>query len=121
MTSKARARRVADRIQEELAGLLIREVSDPRLSLVTITDVEVDRELAVANVYVVTDDDRRQDVLEGLARARGFLRSRLAARIPLRTFPELRFHWDPSEVNARRIEALLDELRRKEERSTDGS
>ena len=64
ITSVARARRVADRIQEELAELLIREVSDPRLSMVTVTGVDVDRELAVAKVYVVADERSEEHTSE---------------------------------------------------------
>jgi ribosome-binding factor A len=113
MTSKARAKRIGDRILEELAVVLQREVEDPRLSMVTVTGVEVDRELAYATIFVsaLGDEDRQQEVLEGLKRARGFLRSALAARIQLRTFPELRFRWDASYQRGARIEELLDQLK----------
>ncbi|MGD2162064.1 MAG: 30S ribosome-binding factor RbfA [Anaerolineales bacterium] len=113
MTSKARAKRIGDRILEELAVVLQREVEDPRLSMVTVTGVDVDRELAYATIFVsaLGDEDRQQEVLEGLKRARGFLRSALAARIQLRTFPELRFRWDASYQRGARIEELLDQLK----------
>ncbi len=112
MATKARARKIADRIQEELADILRRDVADPRLAMITITDVDVDRELAYAQVFVVAseDDERMDDVLEGLEGAQGFLRSQLAARIQLRSFPQLRFRWDASHQRGARIEELLDSL-----------
>ena len=112
MASKARARRVADRVREELAALLIEDVSDPRLKLVTITGVDVDRELAFASIYVsaIGEEDRSQEVMEGLAAAQGYLRRELANRIPMRSFPQLRFNWDTSYDRGTRIDDLLDQL-----------
>ena len=112
MATKARARKVAERIQEELADILMRNVADPRLAMITITDVDVDRELAYAQICVVAsgDDARMDDVLAGLEGAQGYLRSQLAARIQLRSFPQLRFRWDASHERGARIEELLDSL-----------
>ena len=110
MTSETRARRVADQISEELALMFQRDVADPRLSGITVTGAEVDRELAYATIYVTSPDDRDQ-VLEGLERAKGFLRSQLAKRIPLRSFPQLRFQWDYSPDRGARVDELLDQLR----------
>lgn len=112
MATKARARKVAERIQEELADILMRNVADPRLAMITITNVDVDRELAYAQIYVVAsgDDERMDEVLAGLEAAQGYLRSQLAARIQLRSFPQLRFHWDASHERGARIEELLDSL-----------
>ena len=112
MATKARARKIAERIQEELADILMRNVADPRLAMITITEVDVDRELAYAQIYVVAsgDDERMDDVLAGLEGAQGYLRSQLAARIQLRSFPQLRFRWDASHERGARIEELLDNL-----------
>ncbi len=114
--SKARARRIGDRILEELAVVLQREVDDPRLAMVTVTGADVDRELAYATIFVsaLGDEDRQDEVIEALQRAHGFLRSALAARIPLRTFPQLRFQWDASYQRGARIEELLDQLKSEE-------
>jgi ribosome-binding factor A len=114
MPSKIRLARIADRVRQELASLLIREVQDPRLQRVFVTDVRVDREMAFADVYVsaVEGVERSSDVLAGLRAAAGFLRRSLAARVELRSFPELRFHWDPTPESADRIETILGELRR---------
>lgn len=112
MVNQARARRIGDRILEELAILLQREVADPRLTMVTVTAVDVDRELAFATIYVTATgpEDRREDVLHALDGARGFLRRELAARIKLRTFPQLRFRWDASQERGARIDELLEML-----------
>lgn len=95
--------------------MLIREINDPRLNQIFVTDVHVDRELAYADVYVsaIEGTDRSGDVLSGLESASGFIRRTLAGRIELRTFPRLRFHWDPTPENADRIEKVLAELRGK--------
>lgn len=95
--------------------MLIREVNDPRLQQIFVTDVHVDRELAYADVYVsaVEGVARSKDILAGLDSASSFLRRELAARIELRTFPRLRFHWDPTPENADVIERLLAQLRAK--------
>ena len=113
MAKEERARRVANRIQEEIAVVLQREVSDPRLRLLTITDVEVDRELAFATIYVSSLDDQAgmDEVVRALEGAKGFLRSQLASRIPLRSFPQLRFRQDSSPNQGARIDELLAEIR----------
>ena len=120
MPSNIRLQRIADRIREDLSELLIREISDPRLHQVFITDAKVDRELAFADIYVsaVEGAVRSAEILEGLEHASGFLRRALASHIELRTFPRLRFHWDPTPEHAEHIEHLLAEIR-KNERATD--
>jgi ribosome-binding factor A len=115
MPSGIRLKRIADRIRLELSELLIREINDPRLQQIYITDVKVDRELAYADVYVsaVEGASRSADVLAGLESASGFLRRALASRVELRTFPRLRFHWDMTPENADRLEQILAELRKR--------
>lgn len=115
MPSGIRIKRIEDRIQQELSELLIREVSDPRLKQIFVTGVKVDRELAYAEVYVsaVEGASRSEEVLAGLESASGFLRRALSARVELRAFPKLRFHWDPTPENADHIEKLLAGLRNK--------
>ena len=95
--------------------MLIREISDPRLKLIYITDVKVDKELAYADVFVsaVEGVSRSTDVLAGLESASGFIKRTLASRVELRAFPRLRFHWDMTPENADHIEKILAELRNK--------
>lgn len=113
MPSDVRLQRIADRIRQDLSELLIREISDPRLHQIFVTDVKIDKELAFADVYVsaVEGATRSVEVLAGLKSASGFIRRALSARVELRTFPRLRFHWDPTPENADHIEKLLLELR----------
>jgi len=112
LVSKQRAQRISDRIREELSEMIIFEVSDPRLSGISVTDVRVDRELAYANIYVsaLEGSERSGQILEGLDHAKGYLRFELSQRIELRTFPQLRFHWDPTFERAERIEKLIESL-----------
>ncbi len=115
MPSGTRLQRIADRIRQELSEMLIREISDPRLKQIYVTDVKVDRELAYADIYVsaVEGVSRSEEVLAGLESASGFIRRTLASRVELRTFPRLRFHWDMTPENADHIEKVLAELRKK--------
>ena len=115
MPSGIRLQRIADRIRQELSDLLIREISDPRLQHIFVTDVKVDRELAYADVFVsaVEGVSRSADVLAGLESASGFIKRTLASRVELRAFPRLRFHWDMTPENADHIEKILADLRNK--------
>lgn len=112
MVSKLRAIRIAERIRDDLAELLLQRVHDPRLVGVTVTGVEVDRELAYATIFVsaLEGSARSAEILAGLEHAQGFLRRTLAQQIELRHFPQLRFRWDPTPENAEVIERLLASL-----------
>jgi ribosome-binding factor A len=112
MPSPLRINRIEDRIREEISEMLIRDISDPRLSGISITDVHVDREVTYADIYVSSFEghERSKEVLAGLKSASGFLRRSLAERVDLRVFPRLRFHWDPTPERADHIEKLLASL-----------
>jgi ribosome-binding factor A len=112
VASKMRAQRVAERIREEISTMLIQDISDPRLLGIYVTDVQVDRELAYANIFVsaIEGSERWKEILEGLLHAQGYLRRELSQRIPLRTFPRLRFNWDPTYERAENIERLFKSL-----------
>jgi ribosome-binding factor A len=109
LVSIKRLTKISERIREELSAILLMESSDPRLKGVTITDVDVDRELAFAEVYVSTIEGspRSNELITTLAHAQGFLRRELAHRMDLRVFPRLRFHWDPTLEQADKIERLI--------------
>ena len=115
MPSGIRLQRIADRIRQEISEMLVREISDPRLGQVFITDVNVDRELSYADVFVsaVEGHERSKEILAGMESASGFMRRALAGRMDLRIFPRLRFHWDPTPENADHIEKVLAGLRDK--------
>ena len=110
--STPRQRRVAYALMTKLGELLLYEVNDPRLAGVTVTEVQIDRELQYADVYVnaLGEEARRDEVLEALDRATGFLRGRLSRSLDLRKMPELRFEWDSAFEQAQRIDQLLDSL-----------
>ena len=95
--------------------MLIRELNDPRLKQIFVTDVKVDKELAFADVYVSALEgvSRSKDVLAGLESASGFIKRTLASRIELRAFPRVRFHWDITPEHADHIEKILAEIREK--------
>ncbi len=113
MPSSLRLQRIGDRIRQELSEMVIKEISDPRLEGIFITDVKVDRELAYADIFVSALEgvSRSKEVIQGLDHASGFLRKSLSDRIELRVFPRLRFHWDPTPEKAEHIETLLASLR----------
>jgi len=105
--------RVADRLKQEIAHILRREVEDPRVGFVTITDVEVSPDLKHARVFfsVLGDSpDQPQEALRGLVRARSFIRKCLADQAGLRYTPELEFRYDATAERAQRIETLLHQI-----------
>lgn len=113
MVSESRSDRIADRIKRELTLLFMQEISDPRLEGVNITYVDVDRELAYTDVYVSALDgaERKDEIMGALKRAGGFIRSQLASSIShLRTFPQVRFHWDPVPERVERLDQIFAEL-----------
>ncbi|MDR5899350.1 30S ribosome-binding factor RbfA [Halomonas vilamensis] len=108
-----RTDRVADQLQKELAVLIQREVKDPRLGMVTVSGVEVSRDLGYADVYITLlgeqTPERIKENLQVLKRAAGFLRSQIAKRVKLRHVPELRFHYDESVVRGQQLSSLIEE------------
>jgi ribosome-binding factor A len=113
MPSPLRQKRVADRIQAEISELLLRGMKDPRLALVTVTRVNIDRELEHANVFVSTvgDEARQNEVMRVLEGAIGFIRREIGRRVQLRHTPQIMFHWDPGPEKVEQVGRLLDELK----------
>ncbi len=107
--SNPRAYRVADQIQRELADIIRSEVRDPRLpALVTISAVNVSRDLAVATIFITLVDAAEQSVaIEVLNRAIGFLRTELARRMKLRSVPQLKFKYDDSIERGQQMDLLI--------------
>ena len=111
---RLRPQKVADLIQRELSDLLRREVRDPRVGMVTITSVDVSPDFSHAKVlFTCLDPAHVKDVLQGLQRASGFLRSQLARRMKLYATPELRFEYDESIERGDRLHRLIDSVRDK--------
>ncbi|MGR9099291.1 MAG: 30S ribosome-binding factor RbfA [Gammaproteobacteria bacterium] len=104
--------RVSSQLQKELAMILQREIKDPRLGFVTVNEVEVSRDLAVAKVYVSVlnaDEQARKKNIALLNQAANFLRNELGRKIKMRSIPELRFYYDYAIDTGRRISELLEE------------
>jgi ribosome-binding factor A len=114
----SRALRVGEQIRRELAEQ-IRKLKDPRIGMVTITDVEVTKDLSVARVFysVLGEDDVITQTQKGLDRAAGFLRRELGHAMRLRVVPELRFQYDDTELKGNRIDQLIDEAINRDRRS----
>jgi len=115
-----RADRVADLIKQELSNILRREVGDPRIANITVTDVKLTDDLRSARIYFVElgKDRLSADVEKGLSKAKGFLKRELGKRLQLRYIPELAFFYDPSFEYGSRIEKLLKEVRKDEKDET---
>ncbi|HWE43989.1 MAG TPA: 30S ribosome-binding factor RbfA [Gemmatimonadaceae bacterium] len=114
MPQHQRSDRVAAAIREEVANFLAEGVKDPRVTgLVTVTGVEMTRDLRHARVFVsiMGEDSQRASTIEGLTSVQGFLRSRLARSLSLRVAPEVQFVIDESVARAARIETLLNQIR----------
>lgn len=109
-----RAERVAEAIREEVATFLAEDAKDPRITgLVTVTGVDVTRDLRHAKVYVsvMGSDAERAATFDGLASVATHLRSRIGRALRLRLAPEISFHQDDSIARAARIESLLAQIK----------
>jgi len=113
---KFRPERLAAVIQESVAGAIATVVKDPRVGFVTVTGVTVSQDgtHALVRVSVMGNDDEKGSALEGLESAKGFLRTRLARTLSMRTAPDLKFELDRGLEHAAHINKLLSDLKRQE-------
>lgn len=115
-----RTDRVGDVLRAELSDLLLRGVKDPRVRLVSITQVDLSPDLKRAEIKVSVlgeDEEKRLETVEALRHARGFLRTELSHRLRLRVAPELVFELDRGAEHSRRITDLLESLNGRDESS----
>jgi len=107
-----RAERVSDAVQRELAVLIRDEVRDPRVGMVSVTDVDVSRDLAYAKIHVTFIGDQTQkeidEAMAALNGASGYLRKLLASNIKLRITPKLTFLFDESGRRGQYLSSLID-------------
>ena len=112
MADFSRIQRVAAQIQRELASLIQLEMKDPRLGMVTVSAVDLSRDMSYADVFVTVleqeDKAKREQTLAILTKGAGFLRGRLGHLIKLRIVPTLRFHYDESISRGQHLSALID-------------
>jgi len=122
----SRSSRVSEQIHRELSELIRLELKDPRLtsklSLVTLTDVEVTPDYAHAKVFYTSlaGDEHRQAIEEGLRHSAGFLRRELGRRIRIHHIPELHFVYDASVERGTRLSNLIEEAVRSDEANKSG-
>jgi len=108
----ARGLRVADQIQRDLSDIIAHELKDPRVGMITLTEVQVTPDYAHAKVYftMLNDDPQAlENVQKGLSNAAGFLRAQLGRRLTIHTLPELHFLHDNSTVRGMALSRLIDE------------
>jgi len=106
----SRTSRVSQQIQKELARILQQEVKDPRIGMVTVSGVDVTRDLAYATVFVTfltIGDQTNDESLEGLNAAAGYIRRLLGKAMRLRIVPEVRFTFDSTLTEGLRISELV--------------
>ncbi len=107
----ARMRRVNEVIREVLGAAIATDLKDPRIGFVTVTDVDTSPDLRAARVYVsvLGSSHERDEALEGLRSAHGFLQSRIASEVRMKRTPTLTFHYDESVEQGVRLSQLLEE------------
>ncbi len=107
----ARLRRVNEAIREVLGEAITTELKDPRIGFVTVTGVDTSPDLRTARVHVsvLGDQEQRDQTLEGLKSAHGFLQGKIASAMRMKRTPTLTFHYDESVDRGVRISRLLDE------------
>jgi len=109
----SRTQRIADFLKKELATLIQMQIRDPRVGMVSITDVEVSRDLSHAKVFSTElgkdDEDEAHETAEVLNNASGFLRSQIAKMNNARTTPRLRFYFDTSVGRGKHLSSLIDD------------
>lgn len=114
----SRARRVEDQLQRELAQLIQRGLKDPRLGMITVTAVEVSKEMEHATVFVTElggDEQTHKESVKVLNHAAGFLRREVGRGLTLRHVPEIRFKYDASVESGIRLSNLIDAARAADE------
>ena len=106
-----RSQRVADYLQRELSTLIQREVRDPRVGMISVTGVDVSRDIGYAKIYYTVlgadGSDEAKESTEVLNKAAGFLRSQLSRDSNMRSVPQLRFYFDNSVGRGRYMEDLI--------------
>ncbi len=107
MKQNSSSRKVNEQAREVIASILLFEISDPELNLVTITGCEVSFDRSMCNVYYSADKDRYEKVAAAFTRASGRIRSLMAKKLSWRVAPELRFMLDKSVDTAERIAGAL--------------
>jgi len=120
--ASTRQQRMSKLLQEELSSIILREINDPRLGMISITDVELTPDFKIANIYIsaLGDKEEREKSIAVLVNAAGFLRMTLSKILNLRHTPELRFRLDVSLERASRVYDLLNQIKSEENEDDKG-
>ena len=110
--SYKRADRVSDLLKEEISQMLLREVKDPHIGFITITDVEVSKDLQVAKVYytILGDEKQLRESAQALNRVSRFIKRQLGKRLRMRYIPDIIFRYDHSLEYGDKIDHILSHL-----------
>ena len=113
----ARTDRINEQIRRELADLIRLDLKDPRVNLVTLTDVEITADYTHTKVFYTTlaSAEQREEIARGLKRSAGFLRRELGKRVRIHHSPELHFVYDASVERGTQLSALIDQAVRSDE------
>lgn len=119
--SYKRTDRVSDLILREISEILLREVKDPRIGMVTITRVEVSDDLSLAKIYysVIGSEKEYNDSMEGLKHAASFIQRLLKKRLAIKHIPHLNFIVDHSLDYSFEIEGLIRKIKEEEKKEGD--
>ena len=113
-----RTRRIEHELKREISSIMANDIKDPRVStLASITAVDMTRDLQFAKVFVSTigDEKEKEDIIEGLKNATGFIKRELGARLNLRHVPELTFHLDESIERGMYMGKLINDVLKQDE------
>jgi ribosome-binding factor A len=115
--STKRTERVAEQIQREISDILIKDINDPRIGFVTITEVRISDDLQNARVFasILGDEKKQEESMQGLRSATPYIQREVGRRIRLRVTPQLHFTLDSSVERGARTEQLLREVRERDE------
>ncbi|UCH10305.1 MAG: 30S ribosome-binding factor RbfA [Fidelibacterota bacterium] len=110
---------MAEEVQRILAGIFLSEIQIPSVDMLTVTRVELSKDLRIAKVYIslLNPATSKDDVLEEVLRRRNEIRYHLGKELRIKYIPELRFHLDESLEHAARINTVLSDLHREETES----
>ena len=108
-----RIKRVEEQVVRELAEILDRDIKDPRIGMVTVSDARVSRDLRKADIYISRlgeNEEEDRECMEGLNQARGYIRRLLGERVVLKYLPDLTFHLDTGPRKAMEMEKLFKQI-----------
>ncbi|HXK66671.1 MAG TPA: 30S ribosome-binding factor RbfA [Spirochaetota bacterium] len=118
-----RKQKLETQIKKLVGTLIVTEIKDPRIGFVTVTNVELSKDYAYADVYVsvLGDENNKKKSMAGLQSARGFIQYRVGKALSIRTIPEIRFHLDTSIEEGVDMVNLLEKLEKESSKNNSGS